>query len=110
MPIDHSHACSICVLYVVYASCIHRIQQEQLTSLEQEQRELENKIDQVKMSMDNAKSDQRNAQTHLSRLQQDEFRVKQVDNIMHCIMGNIGHHLVTGMQYFMVCVIFIIAH
>ena len=58
------------------------MQKEQLTSLEQEQRELEGKMEQIKRSMDAAKSDQRNAQTHLSRLQQDEFRVKQVDNML----------------------------
>ena len=32
------------------------------------------------MLMDAAKSGQPNAQTHLSRLQEDEFRVKQVCN------------------------------
>ena len=58
------------------------MQKEQLTSLEQEQRELEGKMEQIKRSMDAAKSDQRNSQTHLSRLQQDEFRVKQVDNML----------------------------
>ena len=58
----------------------YRIQQDQLTSLEQEQRELQGKMDQAKTAVETAKSEQRNTQTHLCRLQQDEFRVKQVSN------------------------------
>lgn len=56
----------------------HRMQKDQLKSLEQEQQELEAKMEQAKRSMETAKSEQRNAQTYLGRLQQDEFRVKQV--------------------------------
>ena len=62
---------------------IFRNQEEQLSSLQQEQRELERKMGGAKMSMKSAKSEQHNAQTHLSRLQQDEFRMKQV-----CICKN----------------------
>ena len=44
------------------------------------------------MSMETAKSNQQNAQTHLSRLQQDEFRVKQVDDIhLHLVKGTVQH-------------------
>ena len=57
-----------------------RIQQDQLASLEQDQRELQSKMDQAKTAVETAKSEQRNTQTHLHRLQQDEFRVKQVRN------------------------------
>ena len=58
---------------------LFRAQQEQLSSLEQEQQQVDIRVEQVKMSMEQAKSDQRDAQTSLGRLQQDEFRVRQVN-------------------------------
>ena len=57
------------------------MQKDQLSSLEQEQRELEGKMEQTKRSMETAKSEQQNAQRYLSRLQQDEFRMKQVTDL-----------------------------
>jgi len=70
----------------------HRAQQEQLASLEQEQQELESKMEQVKMSVENAKSELRDAQTYLSRLQQDEFRVKQVNNNNNSLFDGMQYH------------------
>ena len=53
-----------------------------MTSLEQEKLELDSKMEHMRVSMDAAKLGKQNAQTYLSRLQQAEFRVKQVLCIM----------------------------
>jgi len=50
-----------------------------LASLEQEQRLVGNKLEQVKAMVDRAKSEHRNAQTNLNKLQRNELSLKQVN-------------------------------
>ena len=56
-----------------------RAQQERLASLEQEQHQVSDKLEQVRAMMDRAKAEQRTAQGNLSKLQRNELSLKQVN-------------------------------
>jgi len=62
-----------------------RAQQERLASLEQEQWQVVDNLEQVNVMVDRAKSKQRNAQTNLSKLQRNELSLKQVNYIYICV-------------------------
>jgi len=62
--------------------CWHcRAQRERLASLEQEQRQVGDKLERVKAMVERAKSEQRNAQANLNKLQRNELSLKQVNNV-----------------------------